>query len=60
MSYSNFVYISNNHESTVTHLKSFLQFIAKLVDDLSKVDILYPNFSKILDRLDHNVMKLTV
>jgi hypothetical protein len=42
--------------STVTNLCSFTQFVAECFDARLQVDVVYTDFSKAFDRLDHRIL----
>lgn len=42
--------------STVTNLAIFSQFTAAAIDSRSQVDVIYTDFSKAFDKLDHSVL----
>lgn len=42
--------------STVTNLLEVSQYIAESIDESSQVDVIYLDFSKAFDRLDHNIL----
>lgn len=42
--------------STVTNLANITQFIAENIDERSQTDVVYTDFSKAFDRLDHGIL----
>lgn len=44
------------HRSTVTNLAVISQYVSNIVDNRGQVDVIYTDFSKAFDRIDHNVL----
>jgi hypothetical protein len=42
--------------STISNLCCFTQFSAECIDERKQVDVIYTDFSKAFDRLDHNIL----
>lgn len=49
------------NRSTITNLAYFTQFVSESLDEQSQVDVVYTDFSKAFDKLDHSIIieKLT-
>lgn len=45
-----------NNRSTITNLATFTQFVSNIIDKLGQVDVIYTDFSKAFDRIDHNIL----
>lgn len=42
--------------STITNLTCLTQFVSETLDDAGQVDVIYTDFSKAFDRIDHNII----
>ena len=45
-----------SHRSTVTNLAIFTQFVSHTIDKSVQVDVIYTDFSKAFDRIDHTIL----
>lgn len=45
-----------SHRSTVTNLAIFTQFVSHAIDESGQVDVIYTDFSKAFDRIDHTIL----
>ena len=45
-----------SHRSTVTNLAIFTQFASHAIDESGQVDVIYTDFSKAFDRIDHTIL----
>lgn len=45
-----------SHRSTITNLTIFTQFISHVIDESGQVDVIYTDFSKAFDRIDHAIL----
>lgn len=44
------------HRSTVTNLAVLSQYVSNIVDNRGQVDVVYTDFSKAFDRIDHSIL----
>ena len=42
--------------STNTNLTCLTQFLSKVLDQQGQVDVIYTDFSKVFDRIDHRIL----
>lgn len=44
------------HRSSVTNLAVFSQYVSEVIHDKGQIDVIYTDFSKAFDKIDHSIM----